>query len=83
MYDIEVYADRFEQEEAYALECNAEQALENAATQQRSSEINQQADDPLERMDAQCDAVKALRSSLNPSTAQTEEETALFTEWLS
>jgi len=82
VYDIEVYADRFEQEVMYALECNAEQDLEHA-TQQRISEIEQKADDLLKRMDAQLEAVKALRSSLNPSTGQTAEETALFTEWLS
>ena len=77
-YDIEVYADRYEQEQAYRLECNAEQALE-----QRISEINQRADDLLERMDAQIEAVKALRSSLNTSSEQTEEETKMFTDWLS
>jgi len=78
VYDIEVYADRFEQEEAYRLECNTETALE-----QRISEINQRADDLLERMDAQIEATKALRSSMNPSSEQTEEETAMFTDWLS
>ena len=82
MYDIEVYADRFEQEEMYALECNAEQDLEHAI-EQRISEIDQQADDLLERMNTQFEAVKALRSSLNTSTEQTEEETAMFEAWLS
>ena len=83
-YDIEITADRYEQESTYALECNAEAALENAATQQRISEIDQQADDLLERMDAQLEAVKALRSSLvSDSSKQTEEETRMFEEWLS
>jgi len=83
VYDIEVYADRYELEQAYRLECNAEQDLEQAALEQRISEINQRADDLLERMDAQIEATKALRSSLNPSTEQTPEETAMFEEWLS
>jgi len=82
VYDIEVYADRFEQESTYALECNEEQDLESAA-QQRISEIEQQAADLLERMDTQLEAVKALRSSMNTSTEQTEEETRMFEEWLS
>ena len=82
-HDIEVYADAYELEQAYRLECNAEQALENAAAEQVLSDLEQQARDLLERMDAQLEAVHALLSTMNTQAEQTEEETALFTEWLS
>ena len=84
MYDIEVYADCYEQEQAYHLECEAEQALENAAAEGVLSNLEQAARDLLERMDAQLEAVKALRSSLvSDSSKQTAEETRMFEEWLS
>ena len=83
MYDIEVYADKFEAQEAYRLECNAEQALENAAAEQVLSDLEQQARDLLERMDKHLEGVHALLSSMNTSTEQTEEETRMFEEWLS
>ena len=72
MYDIEVYADRFEQEAQYALECNMEQALESATTEQIISEINQHADDLLERMNAHQQELEQLQ----------REQDKLFEEWL-
>jgi len=74
-HDIEVYADRFEQEEAYALECNAE--LEHEEALERAAQLAV----VLERMDRVLEAMGGVIPSSAP--VQTEEETALFTEWLS
>ena len=77
MYDIEVYADRFEQEEMYALECNAE--LEHEEALERAAQLAV----VLERMGRVLEAMgEVIPSSVAPA-AQTEEETALFTDWLS
>ena len=76
MYDIEVYADRFEQEAAYRLECNAEQEHEEAL--ERAAQLKV----VLERMDRVLEAMGGvIPSSVAP--AQTEEETAQFEAWLS
>ena len=83
MYDIEVYADRFEQEQAYALEWNMEMAFQAGASEQRISDMEKQAADLLERMDAQLELVNAMASSLKAPLEQTEEETCMFEEWLS
>ena len=47
------------------------------------SDLEQAAHDLLERMDAQLKRIQAMRSTMSASAEQTEEETALFTEWLS
>ena len=71
-HDCEIYADAYEFEQAYRLECNADAALENTATQQHISEIDQQADDLLERMDAHQKGLEQLQ----------REQDKLFEEWL-
>ena len=73
MYDIEVYADCYEQEQAYHLECEAEQALENAAAEGVLSNLEQAARDLLERMDAHNKELEELQ----------RREIEMFTEWLS
>jgi len=83
VYDIEITADRFEQEEAYALEWNMEMAFQAGASEQRISDMEKQAADLLERMDKQLELVNAMASSLKAPLEQTEEETRLFEEWLS
>ena len=82
-YDIEVYADRYEQESTYALEWNMEMAFQAGASEQRISDMEKQAADLLERMDAQLELVNAMASSLKAPLEQTEEETRMFEEWLS
>jgi len=75
VYDIEVYADRFEQEEMYALEHPAE--LEHEEALERAAQLAQL----LERMDRVLEAMGVVIPSSIP--VQTEEETAMFEEWLS
>lgn len=48
-HDVEILADRFEQEEAYALECNDKQALENAVSDAVLSDLKQRVNALLER----------------------------------
>ena len=77
MYDIEVYADRFEQEEMYALEHPAE--LEHEEALERAAQLKV----VLERMDRVLEAMGGVIPSSVAPAAQTEEETAMFEEWLS
>ena len=73
MYDIEVYADQIEQEQAYRLECEAEQTLENGAAHAVLGELEQAVHDLLERMEAHKKEHEELQ----------RKEIELFTEWLS
>ena len=76
MYDIEIFADRYEQEAQYALECSAE--LEHEEALERAAQLAQ----VLERMERVLEAMGGvIPSSVVP--VQTEEETEMFTEWLS
>jgi len=79
VYDIEIFADRFEQEEAYRLECSAEMALENAAGDAVMGDLEQRVGALLERQDAQLQALEQFKADLG----QTEEETGMFEAWLS
>ena len=84
MYDIEVYADRFEQEQAYALECNAEQDMEETRQLLESGrEVCAQWDTLMLEIEA-ADADRAARKACSSvATTQTKEETEMFTDWLS
>ncbi len=70
--DIELSSDRYELEQAYALECNTEYELEQT----------EQLKVVLERINRVLEAMGEVVPSSAPA-AQTEEETAMFTEWLS
>ena len=71
--DIEVYADRYEQEAAYRLECEAEQVLENAAADAVLEDLEQATRDLLERLNAHQQELEELQ----------RKEIEMFTEWLS
>ena len=73
VYDIEVYADQFEQKVAYRLECEAEQALENAVADAVLTDLEQATRDLLKRLDAHQRELEELQ----------RKEIEMFTEWLS
>ena len=84
MYDIEVYADRFEQEEAYALECILEQDMEEMRLQLEAGREECAKWDVLMLEIEAADADRAARkASSSVATTQTKEETEMFTDWLS
>ena len=83
MYDIEVYADRYEQEETYALECNTEQDMEETRQLLESGrEVCAQWDSLMLEIEA-ANADRAARKACSSVPVQTAEETRMFEEWLS
>ena len=84
MYDIEVYADRYEQESTYALECNTEQDMEETRQLLESGRETCAKWDTLMLEIEAADADRAARQARSSApTAQTEEETEMFEAWLS
>ena len=82
-YDIEITADRFEQEETYALECNLEQDMEETRQLLESGrEVCAQWDTLMLEVEA-ADADRTARKAYSSVSVQTKEETAQFEEWLS
>ena len=83
VYDIEVYADRYEQEAAYRLECNLEQDMEETRQLLESGrEVCAKWDSLMLEIEA-ADADRAARKSCSSVPVQTTEETRMFEEWLS
>ena len=82
-YDIEITADRYEQESAYALECNAEQDMEETRQLLESGrEVCAKWDALMLEIEA-ADADRAARKVSSSVLVQTKEETRMFEEWLS
>ena len=82
-YDIEITADRYEQESTYALECNAEQDMEETRQLLESGrEVCAQWDTLMLEIEA-ADADRAARKACSSVSVQTTEETRMFEEWLS
>ena len=82
-YDIEITADRYEQESAYALECNAEQDMEETRQLLESGrEVCAKLDALMLEIEA-ADADRAARKAYSSVSVQTKEETAQFEAWLS
>ena len=82
-YDIEVYADRYEQEEAYALECNTEQDMEETRQLLESGREECAKWDALMLEIEAADADRAARRVSSSALMQTKEETKMFEAWLS
>ena len=82
-YDIEITADRYEQESTYALECNLEQDMEETRQLLESGrEVCAQWDTLMLEIEA-ADADRAARKVSSSVLVQTKEETCMFEEWLS
>ena len=82
-HDIEITADRFEQEETYALEYNTEQDMEETRQLLESGrEVCAQWDTLMLEIEA-ADADRAARKACSSAPVQTTEETRMFEEWLS
>ena len=82
-YDIEITADRYEQESTYALECNLEQDMEETRQLLESGrEVCAKWDSLMLEIEA-ADADRAARKSCSSVPVQTTEETRMFEEWLS
>ena len=83
MYDIEVYADRYEQEAAYRLECNLEQDMEETRQLLKAGREECAKWDALMLEIEAADADRAARKVSSSVLVQTKEETRMFEEWLS
>ena len=82
-YDIEITADRYEQESTYALEFNAEQDMEETRQLLESGrEVCAKWDSLMLEIEA-ADADRAARKVSSSVLVQTKEETRMFEEWLS
>ena len=82
-HDIEITADRFEQEETYALEYNTEQDMEETRQLLESGrEVCAQWDTLMLEIEA-ADAERAARKACSSVPVQTKEETEMFEAWLS
>ena len=83
VYDIEVYADRYEQESTYNLECNLEQDMEETRQLLESGrEVCAKWDTLMLEIEA-ADADRAARKACSSVSVQTKEETEMFEAWLS
>ena len=83
MYDIEITADRYEQEETYALECNLEQDMEETRQLLESGREECAKWDALMLEIEAADADRAARRVSSSALMQTKEETKMFEAWLS
>ena len=82
-YDIEITADRYELEQAYALETNLEADTEETRQLLESGrEVCAKWDALMLEIEA-ADADRAARKVSSSVLVQTKEETRMFEEWLS
>jgi len=83
VYDIEVYADAYEVQEAYALECNLEQDMEELRLQLEAGREECAKWDALMLEIEAADVERSARQTRSSAPVQTAEETRMFEEWLS